>query len=168
METNPTRYEALPHVLTALFSSAEAPPRLRPARVLSVFPGRAWEQGVLAPIKFFHSNCNSKEIDDSYHTLLGEQPLVELRVVVGLRPGVVARIGINGGLDVPAHSLESLHHSLGAFQRHDLVFGTVEYPGRNIPIRRAMKGSPPPQIGAIAANRSGVCDASAQSRSRPC
>ena len=94
--------------------------------------------------------------------LMRQEPGVELGVVVGLGPGVVDGVGIDGELDVRADAFRASTISC------DRASGTVgslapwkTQIGRSLSFGASL-GLPPPQIGAMAANRSGWAAARAQ------
>ena len=87
-----------------------------------------------------------------------QEPREQLRVVVRLGPRVVLRLGIDGELDVGAEALEGLDHLLGARDGDRGVLGAVEDPdGEVLELLRRRLGAVAraPQMGAIAAKRSG-------------
>src|SRR5439155_19785350 len=58
-----------------------------------------------------------------------QKPLVELRVVVRLRPGIVLRFGIDGQFHIlAAKFFQSFHHALRFFHFYHRVLGAVERP----------------------------------------
>ena len=52
--------------------------------------------------------------DATLPTLMLQEPLVQLRIVVGLRPGIVGRIRVDREPYVPANGLQRIHHPLGS------------------------------------------------------
>jgi hypothetical protein len=61
-----------------------------------------------------------------------QKPLVELRVVVGLGPGIMPNAGVNGEPHVAAAGPQGVHHPLAHFELDNVVFCTVKGPDRDV------------------------------------
>ena len=57
-----------------------------------------------------------------------EKPLVEFGIVIGLCPGIVLHIGVDGELHVAATCFQRVDHLLGLFKGDDRVFCAVKGP----------------------------------------
>lgn len=74
----------------------------------------------------YHSDCLMDECRSS--TVL-QQPLVKLRIIIGLRPRVMIGLGVNRQLDVrDSIALEGFHHALAFRKWNDCVLSSMKRP----------------------------------------
>src|SRR5437660_11618231 len=57
-----------------------------------------------------------------------EKPLVELRIVIGLRPRVMTRLRVHGEEHMAPAFFQRVHHPFRALNRHDGISGSMEGP----------------------------------------
>ena len=143
----------------------EADPRRREYEYKYVLDGKAWrhDPGNRLQAGGYHNSVLkvAKALEDRRSTAalpvasVLQEPRVKLRVVVGRGPRVVAGIRVNRDFGLAAGLLERFDHRLGG------ATGTVRSSApwnaqtATFLSSLARDGLPPPQIGAIAANRSG-------------
>ena len=60
-----------------------------------------------------------------------EKPFIEFRIAVCFSPYIMIRFRVERELDIAATAFECLDHLFRFFGLHNIVFGSMKYPGRN-------------------------------------
>ena len=76
----------------------------------------------------------------SLSPFLGQQPFVELRVIVGLGPGIVFGFGVLGVFYLAVLGFDGLNHVAGFLHRDGGVLGAVENPDGQLGQRLGIRG----------------------------
>src|SRR5581483_1470462 len=71
-----------------------------------------------------------------------QEPLVQILLLIGLVPGVVAHAGVDRELRVSPRGLDGVDHVLGALDGHGRVLVAVEIPDREVLDLRGVRGVP--------------------------